>query len=64
MLGEEQKKMSKVAIGDADSLIALAYQNDANHKRAEKVSEWLQANNYEVIYRFSVLELLSLYSFC
>lgn len=50
MRGEEQKKMNKIAVGDADSLIALAYQDDTNHTRAEHVSEWLQSKHYHIVY--------------
>lgn len=60
MHGEEQKKVSKIIVGDADSLIALAYQDDVNHSRAQKVSQWLQADNYEVIYpNTAILEAIT-----
>ena len=42
--------MSKIAVGDADSLVALVYKNDANHIRVQKISEWLQSKGYTVIY--------------
>lgn len=42
--------MSKIAVGDADSLVALVYKNDANHIRVQKISEWLQSRGYTVIY--------------
>lgn len=42
--------MSKIAVGDADSLVALVYKNDANHVQAQKISEWLQFKEYTVIY--------------
>lgn len=42
--------MSKIAVGDADSLVALVYKNDANHVQAQKISEWLQSKEYTVIY--------------
>lgn len=46
----EVRKMSKIAVGDADSLIALAYKDDPNHIRAQKVSEFLIVHGYEIIY--------------
>ncbi len=51
MLGEEKRKVSvNIAIGDADALIALAYEEDSNHNRAKKALETLSARRYEVIY--------------
>lgn len=51
MLGEDLKKVkSKIVIGDADSLIALAFQDDANYVRAKRISIWLQDNEFEIIY--------------
>lgn len=60
-LGEGLKKMShKIAIGDADSLVALAYQSDANHIRAQKVSQWLLSKGYEIIYpNTAILEAIT-----
>lgn len=52
--------MNKVVVGDADSLIALAYKDDANHIRARKVSEWLLAVGYEIIYpNTAILEAIT-----
>lgn len=52
--------MSKIAVGDADSLIALAYRNDINHVRAQKTSVWLQSRGYEVIYpNTAILEAIT-----
>lgn len=61
MLGEEKRGMrSKIVIGDADSLIALAYKNDANHVRAKKNSEWLQIQGYEIVYpNTAILEAIT-----
>lgn len=42
--------MAKLVVGDADSIIALAYQDDANHTKAQKISERLLAKNYQIIY--------------
>ncbi len=51
---------NKIVIGDADSLIALAYQNDANHVRAQKISEWLSSKEYEIIYpNTAILEAIT-----
>lgn len=49
MLGVE-KKMSNIVVGDADSLIALAYANDANHTKAQKLTEELLSKGYQIIY--------------
>lgn len=61
ILGEDQKRMkSKIAVGDADSLIALAYKDDANHIRAKKTSEWLLSADYEIIYpNTAILEAIT-----
>lgn len=51
MPGAERKKMSKkIAVGDADSLIALIYKEDANHVRAKEASDWFSSEQYEIIY--------------
>lgn len=51
---------SKIAVGDADSLIALAYKDDANHIRAKRVSEWLLSVGYEIIYpNTAILEAIT-----
>ncbi len=42
--------MSKIVVGDADSLIALVHQADSNHQRAQKISDQLFSGGYEVIY--------------
>lgn len=49
MLGEA-RKMSKIVVGDADSLIALAYKDDPSHARAQKINEFLTSQGYEIIY--------------
>lgn len=61
MLGEDSKRMrSKIAVGDADSLVALVYRDDSNHLPAQKVSEWLQSEGYEVIYpNTAILEAIT-----
>src|SRR6266404_4691027 len=61
MLGVEQRKMkNKIAVGDADSLIALAYKEDANHIRAKKSGEWLLSKGYEIIYpNTAILEAIT-----
>jgi len=41
---------SKIVIGDADSLIALAFKDDSNHERAKKISEQLLSRAYEIVY--------------
>ncbi len=42
--------MSKVVVGDADSIIALIHKDDPNHQKAEKLSEQLLSEGYEIIY--------------
>ncbi len=42
--------MNNLVVGDADSLIALAYKNDINHQRARKLAEWLLFKGYQIIY--------------
>ena len=37
-------------MGDADSLIALAYKDDANHEKARQVAEKLLESCYQIIY--------------
>ncbi len=52
--------MSKVAVGDTDSLIALVSKDDANHIRAKKTSQWLLAQGYEIIYpNTAILETIT-----
>lgn len=52
MLGEDRKRinMTKIVVGDADSIIALAYKDDSNHTKAQKISEQLLSKNYQIIY--------------
>lgn len=61
MPGEEPNEViSKIAVGDADSLIALAYQDDANHLKAKKVGEWLLSEGYEIVYpNTAILEAIT-----
>lgn len=59
MLGEA-RKMSKIAVGDADSLIALVYKEDSNHTRAQKISKSLVSRGYEIIYpNTAILEAIT-----
>ena len=52
MLGEDKKrtKMTKIIIGDADSLIGLAYKDDSNHGKTQQITKWLLSKNYQIIY--------------
>jgi predicted nucleic acid-binding protein len=51
---------SKIAVGDADSLVALADREDANNKRAVKTGEWLLSMGYEIIYpNTAILEAIT-----
>ena len=47
--------MSKVVVGDTDSIIALAYEVDPNHEKAEKISRKLRSKGYQVIYPNTVI---------
>lgn len=61
MLGEGERKMNnKIAVGDADSLVALADEKDANHNKAQKVSEWLLTKGYQVVFpNTAILEAIT-----
>ncbi len=61
MPGEEKRKMNnKIAVGDADGLIALADEKDANHNKAQKVSEWLLTKGYQVVFpNTAILEAIT-----
>ncbi len=61
MRGEDEGKMSnKIAIGDADSLVALAYRDDANHVKAQKIGGWLLSKGYEIVYpNTAILEAIT-----
>jgi predicted nucleic acid-binding protein len=52
--------MSKVVIGDADGLVALADNKDANHTRAQSVTRWMLELGYEVIFpNTAILEAIT-----
>ena len=52
--------MNKLAIGDADGLVALADEKDANHDRAQRVSKWLLDKGYEIIFpNTAILEAIT-----
>lgn len=56
----EVRKMNKIVVGDADSLIALVYKDDPNHIKAQKVSDFLASKGYEVIYpNTAILEAIT-----
>ena len=60
MSNKQSFSSNKIVVGDADSLIALAYQDDANHVRAQKTSEWLLSRGYEIIYpNTAILEAIT-----
>lgn len=51
---------NKIAVGDADSLIALAHKEDTNHDKFKKISEWLLSEGYEVVYpNTAILEAMT-----
>jgi len=52
--------MSKLVVGDADGLVALADEQDANHDKAQKISEWLLKEGYEIIFpNTAILEAIT-----
>ncbi len=52
--------MSNIAVGDADGLVALADEKDANHTRAEQASEWLLAHGFEIVFpNTAILEAIT-----
>ena len=52
--------MSKVAVGDADALVALSDEKDANYDKAEKASNWLLRHRYEIIFpNTAILEAIT-----
>lgn len=61
MLGEGKRKLTiKIAIGDADALIALAYEKDSNHNKAKRAVEALITQGYEIIYpNTAILEAIT-----
>lgn len=51
ILGEERNlAMNNFVVGDADSLIALAYKDDTNHEKARQIAENLLLRGYQIIY--------------
>lgn len=57
-----EKTMNNVniVVGDADALVALADEKDGNHEKALKVSEWLLAKGFEVIFpNTAILEAIT-----
>jgi predicted nucleic acid-binding protein len=52
--------MSNLVVGDADVLVALADEKDANHDKARKVSEWLSMKGYGIIFpNTAILEAIT-----
>ncbi len=52
--------MNNIIIGDADSLIALADKQDANHQKAKRISQWLNLKRFQVIYpNTAILETIT-----
>ena len=41
---------NKIVVGDADSLIALIFKEDANHIRAKEAIDWFLSEQYGIIY--------------
>lgn len=49
-----------IVVGDADSLIALAYKDDVHHKKARQISDRLLAGGYQIIYpNTAILEAIT-----
>jgi predicted nucleic acid-binding protein len=52
--------MTKLVVGDADALVALADEKDANHEKAQKIGEWLLSGNYEIVFpNTAILEAIT-----
>ena len=52
--------MSNIIIGDADSLIALAYKDDSNHDKSRNISQELLSKGYQIIYpNTAILEAIT-----
>ena len=45
---------NSIVVADADALIALALENDPNHKRAQKIAEFLRRKLVTVIFPVTV----------
>ena len=52
---ERRKKLGKLLVGDADSLIALVFKGDANNPKAEDISRMIAAEGYDLIYPVTAL---------
>jgi len=51
---------SKIVVGDADSLVALADREDSNNSKAVKITTWLLSKDYEIIYpNTAILEAIT-----
>ena len=51
---------SKIVVGDADSLVALADKQDSNNSKAVKITTWLLSKDYEIIYpNTAILEAIT-----
>jgi predicted nucleic acid-binding protein len=51
---------NKIAVGDADSLIALVIAEDTNHMKAKKISRLLSLRGIEVVYpNTAILEAIT-----
>lgn len=52
--------MNNIAIGDADSLVALADEHDTNYRKARKISQWLLLRGFQIIYpNTAILEAIT-----
>lgn len=52
--------MNKLAVGDADGLVALADEKDANHNKAQKASKWFLLHGYEIVFpNTAILEAIT-----
>lgn len=49
-----------IVVGDADSLIALAYKDDVHHEKARQISDRLLVEGYKIIYpNTAILEAIT-----
>ena len=60
MITPGEKMNSKIVVGDADSLVALADKQDSNNSKAVKITTWLLSKDYEIIYpNTAILEAIT-----
>ena len=54
ILGEEKNVSNPLVVADADALIALALENDPNHRRAQQIANSLMKNLVTIVFPVTV----------